>query len=77
MPKTIRARYRNGVIEPMEMLDIPDGTELSVTIETALPLPEETKEGDRQRWRRILKGTSALQDHEREHREEVESEEDP
>ena len=77
MPKTIRARYRDGVIEPMEMLDIPDGTELSVTIETAPPLPEETKEGDWQRWRGILKGTSALQDHEREHREEVESEEGP
>ena len=39
--KTIKARYRNGVIEPMEALDIPDGTEINVTIDVATTLPEE------------------------------------
>jgi predicted DNA-binding antitoxin AbrB/MazE fold protein len=32
--KTIRARYKNGVIEPLEKVDLMDGTEISVTITT-------------------------------------------
>jgi len=69
--KTIKATYRNGLIEPMEALEIPNGTELNVTIETTSPLLGRVGEEDWQRWRGILKGTSALQDHEREHREEA------
>lgn len=37
MPKTIKARYRNGVIEPLEEIDLADGTEITVTLEDALP----------------------------------------
>ncbi|MFC1718493.1 antitoxin family protein [Candidatus Poribacteria bacterium] len=68
MTKTIKARYRNGVIEPMEILEIPDGAEISVTINTTLPLSKEMKDGDWRRWRGVLTGTGALQKHEREHR---------
>jgi predicted DNA-binding antitoxin AbrB/MazE fold protein len=32
MAKTIKARYRRGVIEPLEKLDIEEGKELTVTI---------------------------------------------
>ena len=32
MLKTIRARYKNGVIEPLEKVDLIDGTEIDVTI---------------------------------------------
>ena len=35
------------------------------------------KRGDWRRWRGLLKETSALQDHEREHDEEVKSEKSP
>ncbi len=32
MGGTIRARFRHGVIEPLEKLDLPEGKELTVTI---------------------------------------------
>jgi len=32
MGGTIRARFRDGVIEPLEKLDLPEGKELTVTI---------------------------------------------
>ena len=32
MPKTIRARYRNGLIEPLENIDLADGTEITITV---------------------------------------------
>ena len=33
MPRTIRARVKAGVLEPLEALDLPEGKEVSVTIE--------------------------------------------
>ncbi len=36
MTKTIKARYRRGVIEPLEKLDLEEGKELTVTISDAL-----------------------------------------
>jgi predicted DNA-binding antitoxin AbrB/MazE fold protein len=32
MGGTIRARFRRGVIEPLEKVDLPEGKELTVTI---------------------------------------------
>jgi predicted DNA-binding antitoxin AbrB/MazE fold protein len=32
MGKTIRAKFSNGVIEPLEKLEIPEGKEVTVTI---------------------------------------------
>ncbi len=69
--KTVKARYINGVIEPMEILEIPDGAEISITINATLSLPEELKDGDWRRWRGVLVGTAALQNHERVHRAEA------
>ena len=35
MAKTIRATFRQGRIEPLEAVDLPEGTELLVTFEEA------------------------------------------
>lgn len=75
--KTIKGKYRNGVIEPMEILEIPDGVEVTVIIDTTSLPSEEMKAEDWRRWRGVLTGTSALQNHEREHRQEVKGEESP
>jgi len=40
MTGTIRARYRNGVIEPLEKIELPENTEITITITEAKP--EET-----------------------------------
>ncbi len=32
MNKTIRARFRGGVLEPMDRIDLPEGEEVTVTI---------------------------------------------
>ena len=33
MPRTFRARVKAGVLEPLEALDLPEGKEVSVSIE--------------------------------------------
>lgn len=40
MGKTVRARYSKGLIEPLEAVDVPEGTEISVTILDLPALPE-------------------------------------
>lgn len=32
MSRTIRARVKQGLLEPLEAIDVPDGTEVTVTI---------------------------------------------
>lgn len=32
MTRTIRARFRGGVLEPMDRIDLPEGEEVTVTI---------------------------------------------
>ncbi len=32
MTKTIRARFKGGVLEPMERIDLPEGEEVTLTI---------------------------------------------
>ena len=46
MPRIIKARYRNGVIEPLEKLDLADGAEVTVVLEDVPPslLDEEKRE---------------------------------
>jgi len=42
--KTIKARYRNGLIEPLEEIDLSDGDEITITLEeVSSPLPEEER----------------------------------
>jgi predicted DNA-binding antitoxin AbrB/MazE fold protein len=49
MARTIKARFSNGVIEPLEKVEIPEGEEITVTI-------EETSE--RKRFLEALKSTA-------------------
>ena len=57
MLKTIRARYRNGLIEPLEEIDLADGAEITVTLEEISPsLSEE------ERRRRFLSSAGSWKD---------------
>lgn len=73
--KTIKAIYKDGSIKPLETLDIPDDVELTITIKMPTKSTKKTKRKEWYEWRGILEGTTALQDHEREHREEIKREE--
>jgi hypothetical protein len=65
------------MIEPMEKLEILDGTEITVTIDTGSIALSKVEDSNWWKWRGILKGTSALQEHEQEHIKEVEHEKSP
>jgi predicted DNA-binding antitoxin AbrB/MazE fold protein len=71
--RAIKAKYKDGVIKPLKKLDIPDDTDLTIIIKMS-DEPKKAKKREWYEWRGILKGTTALQDHEREHREEIERE---
>ncbi len=43
MPKTIKAKFRNGVIEPLEEIELKEGEEFTLTI---MRVPEISEEGD-------------------------------
>ncbi len=42
MTKTIRARFKGGVLEPMEGIDLPEGEEVTITI-TKQPSAEDVE----------------------------------
>jgi len=55
--KTIRARYRNGLIEPLETIDLAEGAEITITLEdVSPPLSEE------ERRRRFLSSAGGWKD---------------
>jgi len=54
--KTIKARYRNGVIEPLEEIDIENETEILVTIDVPMTISEEEK------WNRFLSAAGGWKD---------------
>ena len=54
--KTIRAKFSQGVIKPLEKLDIQDGTEISVTIVKTTDLSE------KERLRRAKSAAGAWKD---------------
>lgn len=44
MLKSVKARYRNGVIEPLEEIDLADGAEITITFsDVSPPLSEEER----------------------------------
>ncbi|MBM3158007.1 MAG: DUF104 domain-containing protein [Chloroflexi bacterium] len=43
MEKTIRARYKKGVIEPLEKLELEEGVEVEVTV-SSLPADKRARE---------------------------------
>ena len=56
MLKTIKARYRNGVIEPLEEIDIAEETEITVTIDVPASISEE------ERWKKFLSAAGGWKD---------------
>jgi len=56
--KTIKARYQNGVIELLEEIDLADGTEISITIDSRPPMSQEERErrflSSAGRWKDIV-----------------------
>jgi predicted DNA-binding antitoxin AbrB/MazE fold protein len=54
--KTIKARYKDGVIEPLEKIDIADDTEMNVTIDVPSSMSEE------ERWKRFLSSAGGWKD---------------
>ena len=58
MLKTIKARYQNGVIEPLEEIDLADGTEISITIDSRPSMSQEERErrflSSAGRWKDIV-----------------------
>ena len=40
MPKTIRAKFTGGALEPLERLDLEEGAEVTVSVEDSLPSDE-------------------------------------
>jgi AbrB family looped-hinge helix DNA binding protein len=74
---TVRLSAKGQMVIPKEVreeFDLHEGDLLSVKIEGDSLILRKVKEGNWRRWEGILKDTSALRDHEREHREEVEGE---
>lgn len=47
MPKIIRAIYRNGLIEPLEEIDLADGVEITITLEEISPSLSEAERRER------------------------------
>ena len=57
MTRTIKAIYRNGVIEPLEEIELKDGSEITVTLEDTLtPLTE------KERKKRFLSSAGSWRD---------------
>ncbi|MBF0338652.1 MAG: DUF104 domain-containing protein [Nitrospirae bacterium] len=55
MAKTIRARFMGGQVEFLEKLEIPEGTELTITFEEKLKKEGESKPG---KWVRVAEEIS-------------------
>lgn len=56
MEKTIRARYKKGLIEPLEKLELEEGEELEITV-SSLPGSERAREAIRATagaWREVV-----------------------
>ena len=45
MPTTIRARYANGVLTPLDPLELSEGCEVSLTVNGAEPAPVREESG--------------------------------
>lgn len=60
-PKKIRATYKNGVIEPLDKLNLPEGQELELEFKVLLSatteLSKEEKRNLMQKMRGSMKGT--------------------
>ncbi|MFC1715222.1 antitoxin family protein [Candidatus Poribacteria bacterium] len=54
MPKTIRARYRDGLIEPLESIDLADGAEITITVSELADISEDGLSKSFGGWRGLI-----------------------
>ena len=62
MIRTIRARYRNGVIEPLEDIDIEDGTEITITVSEPIAGAAERIKRSFGGWKGLIDADQFLRD---------------
>ena len=77
---TVQLSTKGQIVIPKEFreqLHLNEGDLLSVEVSGESLVFSKVKEGNWRRWRGTLRGTSSLQEHEREHKEEVKGEESP
>ena len=55
-----------------EQIGLQEGSELAISVQGRDLILRKVPAGSWRRWRGVLKGSGALQEHEREHREEIE-----
>lgn len=56
MLRTIKAKYKNGVIEPLDKIDIAEEAEITITIDVPLSISEE------ERWKKFLSSADGWKD---------------
>lgn len=59
LAKTIKAKYKNGIIEPLEKLNLPDSREIAITITiedipSDIPIDIERAKSARGGWKGIV-----------------------
>ncbi len=62
MLKAIRARYRNGLIEPLEEIDLADGTEITITVSESPGLSEDGLNRSFGGWKGLIDAEEFLRD---------------
>jgi len=60
--KTIKARYRNGVIEPLEEMDIEDGSEITITVSEPVTTGAEGIKKSFGGWKGLIDADQFLKD---------------
>jgi len=75
---TVRLSTKGQIVIPKairEHLNLCEGDMFTMEAKGEMLILQRNNKGNWRRWKGVLKGTSALQDHEQEHDEEVKSEE--
>ncbi len=62
MLKTIKARYRNGVIEPLEKMDIEEGAEITITVSEPVTTAAEGIKKSFGGWKGLIDADQFLKD---------------
>ena len=72
---TVRVSSKGQIASPKairEQVGLKEGAELAISVRGRDVIPRKVVDGSWRRWRGVLKSTYALQEHEREPREEIE-----
>ncbi len=61
LPRTIRAIYRNGIIEPLEEVNLADGTEITITVLEPSPISKDGLERSFGGWKGLIDAEEFLE----------------